>query len=101
MQPYGFRRPIGFGTSLTATGKTMLIVYAAVYVLELIGEHWMGAPVYGVLALSALDSGHFAVWQLISHPVVHNPGAPIGFLIDCLVFYFFAGTIEAARIAFR
>jgi len=96
MQTQGFRRPIGFGTTLTATGKIMLIVYAAAYVLELIGEQWLGAPIYGLLALSPLNSGNFHIWQLFSHPVIHNPGAPIGFLIDCLVFYFFAGTIEAA-----
>jgi len=92
----GFRRPIGFGTPLTSTGKTMLIVYASVYILELIGEQWMGAPIYEVLALSPFNSGHFAIWQVFTHPVIHDPGAPIGFLIDCLVFYFFAGTIEAA-----
>jgi membrane associated rhomboid family serine protease len=28
--------------------------------------------------------------------VVHDPGAPIAFLLDCLVLYFFSGTIEAA-----
>ena len=32
----------------------------------------------------------------MTHPFVHDPGAPIGFLINCLVFYFFAGTIESA-----
>ena len=96
MQTQGFRRPIGFGTTLTATGKIMLVVYAAVYVLELIGEQWVGAPIFGLLALNPLNSGQFHIWQLLTHPVIHNPGAPIGFLIDCLVFYFFAGTIEAA-----
>lgn len=92
----GHRAPIGFGTSLTRAGRTMLIIYAAVYVLELIGEHWLGIPIYGTLALSPLKSGYFHSWQLVTHPVIHDPGAPIGFLIDCLVFYFFAGTIESA-----
>lgn len=96
MHPQGFRRPIGFGTTLTSTGKIMLIVYAAVYILELIGENWLGLPLYGLLALSPLHSGQFHYWQLITHPVIHSPGAPIGFLIDCLVFYFFAGTVETA-----
>jgi membrane associated rhomboid family serine protease len=96
MQTQGFRRPIGFGTSLTPTGRIMLILYVAVYVLELIGEQWLGLPIYGKLALNPPGSGAFYLWQLVTHPVIHDPGAPIGFLIDCLVFYFFAGTIEAA-----
>lgn len=96
MFPQGRRNTIGFSTPLTKTGKTMLIVYATVYILELIGEHWLGIPFYGLLALSPLKSGNFHLWQLVTHPVIHDPGAPIGFLIDCIVFYFFAGTIESA-----
>jgi hypothetical protein len=74
----------------------MLIGYAAVYVLELIGEQWLGIPIYQWLALSPMKSGFFHIWQPVTHPVIHDPGAPIGFLINCLVFYFFAGTIESA-----
>lgn len=74
----------------------MLIAYAAVYVIELICEHWLGLPFYGLLALSPLQSNNFHIWQLVTHVVVHNPSAPISFLINCLVFYFFAGTIESA-----
>jgi membrane associated rhomboid family serine protease len=96
MFPQGQRPAIGSGHSLTAVGKAMLIVYAAVYVLVLIGQQWLGLPVFRMLALSPLNSGHFQVWQLLTHPLIHNPGSPIGFLIDCVVFYFFAGTIEAA-----
>lgn len=92
----GQRRTFGFGPSLTPTGKIMLIIYATVYVVELIGQHWLGIPIFQGLALSAPNSGSFHLWQLITHPFIHNPGAPIGFLIDCLVFYFFAGTIESA-----
>jgi membrane associated rhomboid family serine protease len=91
----GQRKNIGFGIPLTHVGKTMLIVYAAVYVLQLIGQHWLGIPLYQWLALNPLKSEHFRIWQLITHPVIHDPGAPIGFLIDCLVFYFFAGTVES------
>ncbi len=87
---------MGFGPTLTPTGKIMLIIYGAVYVAELLGQHWLGIPVYQWLALSAPNSGLFHIWQLITHPFIHDPGAPIGFLIDCLVFFFFAGTIEAA-----
>jgi membrane associated rhomboid family serine protease len=96
MFPHGHRQTIGFGSSLTSVGKTMLIVYAAIYVLALIGEQWMGMPIFRLLALSPIKSGFFHIWQPITHPVIHNPGAPIGFLINCLVFYFFAGTIESA-----
>lgn len=92
----GRRNIIGFNIPLTQTGKVMLIVYATVYGLELIGEQWLGIPLYGLLALNPLSSGNFHFWQLATHPIIHDPGAPIGFLIDCLVFYFFAGTIESA-----
>jgi membrane associated rhomboid family serine protease len=96
MFPQGRRTPFGLNAPLTQTGKIMLIGYAVVYVLELIGEQWMGIPLYQWLALSPMNSGNFHLWQLITHPVIHDPGSPIGFLIDCLVFYFFAGTIEWA-----
>ncbi len=96
MFPHGHRQTIGFGSSLTPVGKIMLIVYAAVYVLELIAEHWLEIPIYQWLALSPLKSGYFYIWQAVTHPVIHDPGAPIGFLINCLVFFFFAGTIESA-----
>lgn len=90
------RTTIGSGISLTRVGKIMLIIYSTVYIIELIGEHWLGIPLYQWLALSPLKGGHFKLWQLLTHPVIHDPGAPIGFLIDCVVFYFFAGTIESA-----
>jgi membrane associated rhomboid family serine protease len=96
MFPQGHHHTIGFSRSLTQTGKIMLIVYATVYVLELIGEHWLGMPIFHWLALSPLKSGQFHIWQLVTHPVIHDPGAPIGFLIDCVVFYFFAGAVESA-----
>jgi membrane associated rhomboid family serine protease len=92
----GNRSPIGFGVSLTPVGKTMLIGYAAIYIFELIFQHWLAVPVYQWLALSPLNSGTFRIWQVLTHPVIHNPGAPIGFLINCLIFYFFAGTVESA-----
>ena len=87
---------MGFGPTLTSTGKIMLIIYAAVYVIELLGQQWLGIPVYQWLALSAPNSGLFHIWQLITHPFLHDPGAPIWFLLNCVVFYFFAGTIESA-----
>lgn len=92
----GLRSTTGINTPLTQVGKVMLIIYATVYVLELIGANWMGIPLYRLLALSPAGSGSFHLWQLVTHPVIHDPSAPIAFLIDCLVFYFFAGTIESA-----
>jgi membrane associated rhomboid family serine protease len=96
MFPQGHRRTFDFGNSLTQLGRTMLIMYVVVYIVELIGQHWLGVPVYQKLALNPIQSGHFQLWQLLTHPFLHDPGAPIGFLINCLVFYFFAGTIESA-----
>lgn len=92
----GDRSTMGFGASLSPVGKTMLIVYTSAYIIELLGEHWLGLPIYSWLAISPITSEHFHFWQLITHPVVHNPGAPFGFLINCLIFYFFAGTVESA-----
>ncbi len=96
MYPHGQHRSFGFGATLTPVGKIMLIVYASIYILELLCEHWLAIPLYGWLALNPLRSGTFQFWQVLTHPVIHNPGAPISFLINCLVFYFFAGTIESA-----
>jgi membrane associated rhomboid family serine protease len=96
MFSYAHRQTIGFGSRLTPVGKIMLIVYATVYVLELIGEQWLGIPIYQWLALSPLATEQFHVWQVVTHPFIHDPGAPISFLINCLVFFFFAGTIESA-----
>ncbi len=96
MYPHGHQKTMGFGSTLTPTGKTMLIVYAAVYVAQLIGQQWLGIPIFQWLALSPPKTGNFHFWQLVTHPLIHNPNSPIGFLIDCLVFYFFAGTIESA-----
>lgn len=87
---------MGFNNPLTQTGKIMLIVYAAVYVVELLGQHWLGLPFYQMLALSPLGSGGVYAWQLVTHSLIHDPSAPIGFLIDCVVFFFFAGTVESA-----
>ncbi len=77
-------------------GKGMLVVYVSVYILELIGEKWMGMPLYHWLALNPIASGQFHPWQLVTHPLVHDPAAPLGFLINCVVFYFFSGPLEAA-----
>jgi membrane associated rhomboid family serine protease len=96
MFPQGQRPSFGFGATLTPVGKKMLIMYASIYVLVLICEHWLAIPIYGLLALSPPGSGFFHFWQIVTHPLVHDPGAPIGFLINCLVFYFFAGIIESA-----
>lgn len=96
MYAQGNRSPIGFGVSLTPVGKAMLIGYAAIYIAELLLEHWLAVPIFRWLALGPLGSGTFRIWQLLTHAVIHDPGAPIGFLINGLIFYFFAGTVESA-----
>ncbi len=96
MFPHGHQTISGFGAPLTTIGKKMLIAYASIYVVQLICEHWLGIPIYRWLALWPLGSGHFHFIQLITHPLLHDPGAPMSFLINCLIFYFFAGTIEHA-----
>jgi membrane associated rhomboid family serine protease len=86
----------GFGSSLTRTGKKLLLIYGAIYVLELFLEHWLHKPVVSLLQLYPLASPNFQVWQLITHPLIHDPSSPITFLISCIVFYFFSGPVENA-----
>ncbi len=86
----------GFGTKLTQLGKKLLFVYGTIYVLELIFEHWLKVPVVSVLKLYPLGSGGFHVWEIFTHPFIHNPSSPLSFLINCIVFYFFAAPVEDA-----
>jgi membrane associated rhomboid family serine protease len=69
--------------------------------MELLLEHWMKIHVVQYLQLFPLMSEGFHFWQIVTHPFIHAPGAPIGFLINCLVFYFFAAPVEAALGAYR
>lgn len=90
------RMSFGFGNRLTPIGKRLLLIYGVIYVLELVFEHWFGIPVVSVVQLYPFGNSDFHVWQLVSHPFIHNPNSPIGFLISCIVFYFFAGPVENA-----
>ena len=86
----------GFGSNLTLLGKRLLIIYAVIYVIELLLEHWLKIPVVEILRLYPFKSNSFRIWQIFTHPFIHNPQAPIGFLINCIVFYFFAAPVEHA-----
>jgi len=94
MFPQGQRTSFVFGAPMTKVGKIMLIGYSAIYVVELLCEHWLAMPVYDWFALNPINSPGFRIWQVITHPLLHAPDAPIPFLLSCLVFYFFAGTLE-------
>lgn len=83
-----------FGTGLTPLGKKLLILYAVVYVSELLLEHWLHVPVVSLLQLYPVSSPAFHPWQVLTAHFIHDPTAPIGFLINCLVFYFFSGPAE-------
>jgi len=74
----------------------MLIIYAAIYVVELFFEHWLKFPVVSHLMIYPFSSNNFYFWQVATHPFIHNPTAPISFLINCLIFYFFASPVEYA-----
>lgn len=92
-----YQRPaIGFGFSMTPLVKKMLIAYGAVYVIELLFEHWFRVPLVSYLVIYPLGSEPFHYWQILTHPFVHNPYNPLTFLINCLVLYFFAAPIEEA-----
>ncbi len=96
-----YRASFGFGSNLTPLGKKMLILYGAVYVLELLCEHWLDIPVAAALQLYPYDHPDFRIWQILTHPFIHHPMAPLGFLINCLVFYFFVGPVQNALGADR
>ncbi len=83
-----------FGTGLTPLGKNLLILYAVIYLSELLLEHWLHAPVVPALQLYPVSHPGFNWWQVLTAHFLHDPTAPIGFLINCLVFYFFSGPVE-------
>lgn len=94
--PRQIKTSFGFGAGFTRTGKYMLLAYAVIYVLELILEHWLQVPIVESLRLYPLGHPDFSILQLPTHLFLHAPDAPIAFLINCLVFYFFAAPIENA-----
>ena len=96
MNPNRFKMSYGFGSNLTLLGKRLLIIYAVIYIIELFFEHWLKIPVVEVFQLYPFKSNSFHIWQIFTHPFIHNPRAPIGFLINCIVFYFFAAPLERA-----
>jgi len=71
-------------------------MYTAVYVAELLLEHWFHIPVSAWLQLYPPDREGFHLWQIVTHPFIHNPHAPLGFLVNGLVLYFFAAPVEFA-----
>ena len=87
VNPDRFRMTSGFGSNLTLLGKRLLLIYGAIYILELLFEHWLKIPVVGVLQLYPLKYKSFHVWQIFTHPFIHDPQAPISFLINSGVAY--------------
>ena len=83
-----------FGSRLTVLGKRLLLIYGIIYVLELLFEHWLKIPIVSSLSLYPLKHWNFNVWQLVTHPFIHDPRSPLSFIISCIVFYFFAQPVE-------
>jgi membrane associated rhomboid family serine protease len=96
MQPDRIHTTFQFGSGLTRVGRIMLLIYGGIYVLELLLEHWLNLPVVRSLVLHPPGHPEFRVWQVLTHPFLHDPGSPLGFLITCLVFYFFSAPVERA-----
>jgi membrane associated rhomboid family serine protease len=86
----------GFGSNFTDLGKRLLIMYGLIYIIELLCEHWLNIPIVNYLKIYPVNHPDFQLFQLITHPFIHDPNAPISFLINCLIFYFFAGPVETA-----
>ena len=83
-----------FGSRLTPLGKRLLLIYGAIYVLELLCQHWFKIPLVAALYLYPIAHPGFYIWQILTHPFIHDPGSPFGFVINCIVFYFFAAPVE-------
>ncbi len=96
MNTQRMRPAFSFGSSLTWLGKRLLIIYVTIYILELLSEHWFKIPVVSYLQLYPFKLGSFHIWQIVTHPFIHNPYSPLSFAISCIVFYFFAGPVEIA-----
>jgi len=96
MQPGRIQSSYGFGSRLTGLGKKLLLFYGIIYVAELILEHWLRVPVVQQLQLYPLKHPFFQVWQPLTHPFIHDPASPLGFIIICIVFYFFSAPVEYA-----
>lgn len=89
------RYSFGLGGGLSPLIKKLLIIYGAIYVAELLLEHWMGVGIVNFLMIHPFSSDDFYFWQILTHPFVHDPNHPILFLIDCLMLYFFGSAIES------
>ncbi len=96
MRPDSTSITSGFGNGFTRLGKTLLLVYGGIYVIELLGELWVDIPLVETFALFPLQDPGFHLWQLISHPFIQPPQVPVGFLFSCLIFYFVAEPVERA-----
>ncbi|MFH0729587.1 MAG: rhomboid family intramembrane serine protease [Pseudomonadota bacterium] len=101
MDPRPTRPSFEFGSNLTPLGKRLLILYGGIYILELLLSNWFATPFVSLLQLYPLTSPDFHLRQILAHPFLHDPEAPIGFLINCLMLYFFAAPIEYALGAKR
>jgi membrane associated rhomboid family serine protease len=88
------RSNVSFGSNITPFGKRFIIFYTSIYVGVLLSEHWFKLPVVAYLQLYPLNSPFFRIWQILTHVFIHDPNAPFGFLINALMFYFFAAPIE-------
>jgi membrane associated rhomboid family serine protease len=96
LDSYRIRPGFEFGSNLTPIGKRLLIVYGTIYIIELLLSNWITTPFVGLLQLYPLNSQYFHFWQIVTHPFLHNPESPIGFLINCIMLYFFSAPIEYA-----
>ena len=82
MPYHPMRTTYSFGTGLTPAGKKLLIFYAAVYVSELVLEHWLHIPLVPLLQLHPVFHHGFQPWQILTAHFIHDPAAPIGFLLN-------------------
>ncbi len=85
-----------FGAGFTPLIQKMLIFYTVIYIAELLLEHWFRIPFVSYLQLWPASDDMFHFRQIFTSPFIHDPRSPLLFLINCLLLYFFAGTVERA-----
>lgn len=75
--------------------RVVLLVSAGLYVAQLLGESWLGLPVYSTLAWWPFGSGQFQIWQPLSSNLLNGPD-PLGALLSWIALYYFLPPAEQA-----
>ncbi|MEW5735925.1 MAG: rhomboid family intramembrane serine protease [Thermodesulfobacteriota bacterium] len=88
------RDSIRLSFRLTRLGKRLIYLYAGIYLVELVCQHWLSLPVAEWLSLYPPLSPGFHVWQAATHAFIFDPYSPLSPVFSLIGFVFFAEPIE-------